>query len=37
MYFGYANVAQNVLLMLSAIVLWIAQTSSTEYEYNLTL
>ena len=37
MYYGYANVAQNVLLMLSAIVLWIAQTSSTEYEYNLTL
>lgn len=36
-YYGYANVSQNALLMLSAIVLWIAQSSSDEYEYNLTL
>ncbi|KAF5341616.1 hypothetical protein D9757_015036 [Collybiopsis confluens] len=36
-YYGYANVTQNVLLMLSAIVLWMAQNTSTEYEYNLTL
>ncbi|GLB42478.1 putative uncharacterised protein family (UPF0220) [Lyophyllum shimeji] len=36
-YYGYANVSQNVALMLSAIVLWIAQSGSSEYEYNLTL
>jgi hypothetical protein len=36
-YYGYANVGQNVLLMLSAFVLWMAQSSSSEYEYNLTL
>jgi hypothetical protein len=36
-YYGYANVSQNVLLMLSAFVLWIAQSTSSEYEYNLTL
>ncbi|KIJ25472.1 hypothetical protein M422DRAFT_193437 [Sphaerobolus stellatus SS14] len=36
-YYGYANVVQNVALMLSAIVLWLAQHASTEYEYNLTL
>lgn len=37
LYYGYANVAQNVALMLSAIVLWLAQQASSEYEYNLTL
>lgn len=37
LYYGYANVAQNVALMLSAIVLWLAQHASAEYEYNLTL
>ena len=36
-YYGYANVSQSVCMMLSAIVLWIAQNTSTEYEYNLTL
>ena len=36
-YYGYANVSQNVLLMISAFVLWIAQSTSSEYEYNLTL
>jgi hypothetical protein len=36
-YYGYANVAQNVAIMLSAVVLWLAQNSQSEYEYNLTL
>ncbi|KAJ3565160.1 hypothetical protein NP233_g7815 [Leucocoprinus birnbaumii] len=36
-YYGYANVSQSVALMLSAVVLWIAQNTSNEYEYNLTL
>ncbi|EJD38408.1 UPF0220-domain-containing protein, partial [Auricularia subglabra TFB-10046 SS5] len=36
-YYGYAGVAQNVALMLSAVILWIAQQSNNEYEYNLTL
>jgi hypothetical protein len=36
-YYGYANVAQNVALMFSVIVLWMAQNGSSEYEYNLTL
>ncbi|KAL4255382.1 UPF0220 family protein [Pleurotus pulmonarius] len=36
-YYGYANVSQNVALMLSAVVLWIATSSASEYEYNLTL
>lgn len=36
-YYGYANVSQSVALMLSAILLWIAQNTSSEYEYNLTL
>jgi hypothetical protein len=36
-YYGYAGVSQNVALMLSVIVLWMAQNSSSEYEYNLTL
>ncbi|KAJ7755231.1 hypothetical protein B0H16DRAFT_1417964 [Mycena metata] len=36
-YYGYANVSQNVALMLSVIVLWMAQNASSEYEYNLTL
>ncbi|KAJ3919762.1 hypothetical protein F5877DRAFT_39529 [Lentinula edodes] len=36
-YYGYANVTQNILLMLSAIVLWMAQSTNGEYEYNLTL
>ncbi|KAF8802801.1 UPF0220-domain-containing protein [Phlegmacium glaucopus] len=36
-YYGYANVSQSVALMLSAVVLWIAHNTSSEYEYNLTL
>lgn len=36
-YYGYANVSQNVALMLSAIVLWISQSVSTEYEYTLSI
>jgi hypothetical protein len=36
-YYGYANVSQSVALMLSAVVLWIAHSTSSEYEYNLTL
>jgi hypothetical protein len=36
-YYGYANVSQSVAMMLSAIVLWIAQSTSSEFEYNLTL
>ncbi|KAJ3506864.1 hypothetical protein NLJ89_g6631 [Agrocybe chaxingu] len=36
-YYGYANVSQSVALMLSAVVLWFAQSTSSEYEYNLTL
>ena len=36
-YYGYANVAQNVSLMLSAVVLWLAQNSASEYEYRLSL
>jgi len=36
-YYGYANVSQSIAMMLSAVVLWIAQSSSNEYEYNLTL
>jgi len=36
-YYGYANVSQNVAMMLSAMFLWIAQSASSEYDYNLTL
>ncbi|KAE9409999.1 UPF0220-domain-containing protein [Gymnopus androsaceus JB14] len=36
-YYGYANVTQNLLLMISAAFLWMAQSTSGEYEYNLTL
>jgi len=36
-YYGYANVSQNVALMLAAITLWLAQHASSEYEYNLQL
>jgi hypothetical protein len=35
--FGYANVAESVSLMLSAVVLWIAQSRSGECEYNLSI
>ena len=36
-YYGYANVSQNVALMLSAMFLWIAQSTPSEYDYNLIL
>ncbi|KAJ7054205.1 hypothetical protein C8F01DRAFT_1164340 [Mycena amicta] len=36
-YYGYANVSQNVALMLSVVILWMAQSAPSEYEYNLTL
>lgn len=36
-YYGYANVGQNVALMLSAVVLWLAQNTPSEYEYRLSL
>ena len=36
-YYGYANVSQNVALMLSAVVLWISQSVGSEYEYNLAI
>jgi len=36
-YYGYCNVSQNVALMLSAVVLWISQSTGGEYEYNLTI
>lgn len=36
-YYGYANVAENVSLMLSAVVLWIAHSGSGEYEYSLSI
>jgi hypothetical protein len=36
-YYGYANVSQNVSLMLAAVTLWLAQHASSEYEYNLQL
>jgi len=36
-YYGYANVSQNVAIMLSAIVLWIAQSGPNDYEYNLSI
>jgi hypothetical protein len=36
-YYGYANVSQNVALMLSSVVLWIAQSAQGEYDYSLTL
>jgi len=36
-YYGYAGVAQNVSIMLSAVALWLAQHSQNEYEYNLVL
>lgn len=36
-YYGYASVSQNLALMLSVVVLWVAQNTSNEYEYNLTI
>lgn len=36
-YFGYANVGQNIAIMLSAVVLWLAQSAPSDYEYNLSI
>ncbi|KAF8217449.1 hypothetical protein K438DRAFT_1952336 [Mycena galopus ATCC 62051] len=36
-YYGYASVGQNLALMLSVVLLWLAQSASGEYEYNVTL
>jgi hypothetical protein len=36
-YYGYCNVSQNIALMLSAVVLWISQSTGGEYEYSLTI
>ncbi|GAA97549.1 uncharacterized protein L969DRAFT_42600 [Mixia osmundae IAM 14324] len=36
-YWGIANVVQNVCIMLSASILWVAQNADSEYEYNLAL
>ncbi|KAI9487039.1 MAG: hypothetical protein EXX96DRAFT_63574 [Benjaminiella poitrasii] len=35
--YGIAGVAQNGLIMLSTFVLWVAQNTQQEYEYNLRL
>ncbi|KAI5119144.1 hypothetical protein M0805_005223 [Coniferiporia weirii] len=36
-YYGYANVSQNVAIMLSAMLLWIAQSGPSDYEYSLSI
>ncbi|KAL5531170.1 hypothetical protein ACEPAG_4046 [Sanghuangporus baumii] len=36
-YYGYANVAQNISIMLSAVILWMAQSVPSDYEYNLSI
>ncbi|KAH8110034.1 UPF0220-domain-containing protein [Phellopilus nigrolimitatus] len=36
-YYGYANVSQNVAVMLSAVILWIAQSGPSDYEYSLSI
>ncbi|WVQ77956.1 hypothetical protein IAT38_000036 [Cryptococcus sp. DSM 104549] len=36
-YYGGANVATNAGIMISAMVLWISQSGSDEYEYQLTV
>ncbi|ORY32086.1 hypothetical protein BCR39DRAFT_524110 [Naematelia encephala] len=36
-YYGGANVAMNGGIMISAMVLWISQSGSDEYEYQLTV
>ena len=36
-YYGYANVAQNISVMLSAVILWMAQSVPSDYEYNLSI
>ncbi|EIW70263.1 hypothetical protein M231_02769 [Tremella mesenterica] len=36
-YYGWANVGMNGGIMLSAVILWISQSGSDEYEYQLTV
>ncbi|UZJ56793.1 hypothetical protein CBS101457_006113 [Exobasidium rhododendri] len=36
-YYGFANVVQNAAIMLSTVALWVAQSTESDYEYNLTL
>jgi len=36
-YFGYTIVGQAMLIMLSTVVLWIAQNTEQEYQYNFVL
>ncbi|AFR93008.1 hypothetical protein J008_00881 [Cryptococcus neoformans] len=36
-YYGAANVATNAGIMISAMILWISQSGSDEYEYQLTV
>ncbi|KAG1749587.1 hypothetical protein EDD22DRAFT_785359, partial [Suillus occidentalis] len=35
-HYSYANVSQNVVMMLSAVVLCIVQSAQTEYDHSLT-
>ena len=37
LYYGYSNVVQNVAIMLSAVILWIAQSGPSDYEYSLSI
>jgi len=37
LYFGIANVIANSLVMLSTVVLWVAQNMEDDYTYNLAL
>ncbi|WWD15653.1 hypothetical protein CI109_100075 [Kwoniella shandongensis] len=36
-YYGGANVAMNAGVMISAMILWVSQSGSDEYEYQLTV
>jgi hypothetical protein len=36
-YFGYTIVGQAMLIMLSTVVLWVAQNTEQEYQYNFVL
>ncbi|THH08014.1 hypothetical protein EW145_g2995 [Phellinidium pouzarii] len=36
-YYGYANVSQNIAIMLSAVTLWVAQSVPSDYEYSLSI
>ncbi|PWN89424.1 UPF0220-domain-containing protein [Acaromyces ingoldii] len=36
-YYGLASVIQNAAIMLSTVLLWISQSTESDYEYNLTL